>query len=112
MADYLMATYTRLPVQFERGEGVWLWDTEGRQYLDALGGIAVCALGHAHPGVAQAIADQARRLVHTSNLYAIPLQEDARFMEIGFVSFKVTCSSLVIQHQSNRTRHNTLSSLR
>jgi acetylornithine aminotransferase len=75
MADYLMATYARLPVQFERGEGVWLWDTEGRQYLDALSGIAVCALGHAHPGVAQAIADQARRLVHTSNLYGITLQE-------------------------------------
>ena len=75
MADYLMATYARLPLQFERGEGVWLWDTEGRQYLDALSGIAVCALGHAHPGVAQAIADQARRLVHTSNLYGITLQE-------------------------------------
>jgi len=75
MTDYLMATYARLPVQFERGEGVWLWDTEGKQYLDALGGIAVCALGHAHPGVAQAIADQARRLVHTSNLYGITLQE-------------------------------------
>ena len=75
MADYLMATYARLPVQFERGEGVWLWDTEGRQYLDALSGIAVCALGHAHPGVAQAIADQARRLVHTSNLYGITLQQ-------------------------------------
>lgn len=75
MADYLMATYARLPVQFERGEGVWLWDTEGRQYLDAIGGIAVCALGHAHPGVAQAIAEQARRLVHTSNLYGITLQE-------------------------------------
>ena len=75
MADHLMATYARLPVQFERGEGVWLWDTEGRQYLDALSGIAVCALGHAHPGVAQAIADQATRLVHTSNLYGITLQE-------------------------------------
>jgi acetylornithine/N-succinyldiaminopimelate aminotransferase len=75
MTDYLMATYARLPVQFERGEGVWLWDTEGKQYLDALGGIAVCALGHAHPGVAQAIAEQARRLVHTSNLYGITLQE-------------------------------------
>ena len=70
-----MSTYARLPVQFERGEGVWLWDTEGRQYLDALGGIAVCVLGHAHPAVAQAIADQARRLVHTSNLYGITLQE-------------------------------------
>jgi acetylornithine aminotransferase len=75
MADNLMATYTRLPVQFERGEGVWLWDTEGKQYLDALGGIAVCALGHAHPGVTQAIVEQARRLVHTSNLYGITLQE-------------------------------------
>jgi acetylornithine/N-succinyldiaminopimelate aminotransferase len=75
MADHLMATYARLPVQFERGEGVWLWDTEGRQYLDALGGIAVCALGHAHPGVAQAVAEQAARLVHTSNLYGITLQE-------------------------------------
>jgi acetylornithine aminotransferase len=70
-----MSTYARLPVRFERGEGVWLWDTEGRQYLDALGGIAVCVLGHAHPAVAQAIADQARRLVHTSNLYGITLQE-------------------------------------
>jgi acetylornithine/N-succinyldiaminopimelate aminotransferase len=75
MADHLMATYARLPVQFERGEGVWLWDTEGRQYLDALGGIAVCALGHAHPGVAQAVSEQAARLVHTSNLYGITLQE-------------------------------------
>jgi acetylornithine/N-succinyldiaminopimelate aminotransferase len=75
MADHLMSTYARLPVQFERGEGVWLWDTEGRQYLDALGGIAVCALGHAHPGVAQAVAEQAGRLVHTSNLYGITLQE-------------------------------------
>jgi acetylornithine/N-succinyldiaminopimelate aminotransferase len=75
MADHLMATYARLPVQFDRGEGVWLWDMDGRQYLDALGGIAVCALGHAHPGVAQAIAEQAARLVHTSNLYGITLQE-------------------------------------
>jgi acetylornithine/N-succinyldiaminopimelate aminotransferase len=75
MADHLMATYARLPVQFDRGEGVWLWDMDGRQYLDALGGIAVCALGHAHPGVARAVAEQAARLVHTSNLYGITLQE-------------------------------------
>jgi acetylornithine/N-succinyldiaminopimelate aminotransferase len=76
MADHLMTTYARLPVQFERGDGIWLWDTEGRQYLDALSGIAVCALGHAHPGVSQALAEQAARLVHTSNLYGIGLQED------------------------------------
>ena len=76
MADHLMSTYARLPVQFERGKGIWLWDTEGRQYLDALSGIAVCALGHAHPAVASALAEQASRLVHTSNLYGIPLQEE------------------------------------
>ena len=70
-----MSTYKRLPIQFERGEGIWLWDTENRQYLDALSGIAVCGLGHAHPAVAQAISEQAGKLVHTSNLYGIPLQE-------------------------------------
>ena len=76
MADHLMSTYARLPVQFERGNGIWLWDTEGRQYLDALSGVAVCALGHAHPNVSKALAEQAARLVHTSNLYGIGLQEE------------------------------------
>ncbi len=75
MAEHLMSTYSRLPVQFEKGKGVWLWDTEDRQYLDALAGIAVCGLGHAHPAVTAAITRQAGRLVHTSNLYSIPLQE-------------------------------------
>ncbi len=70
-----MSSYQPLPVAFVRGEGVWLWDTEGRRYLDAVGGIAVCALGHAHPAVAQAVAEQAAVLVHTSNLYRIPVQE-------------------------------------
>jgi acetylornithine aminotransferase len=70
-----MATYKRLPVTFERGEGVWLWDTDHRQYLDALSGIAVCGLGHAHPAVTGAICDQAGKLVHTSNLYGIGLQQ-------------------------------------
>ena len=70
-----MSSYQRLPVAFVRGEGVWLWDTEGRRYLDAVGGIAVCTLGHAHPVVAEAVAEQAAVLVHTSNLYRIPLQE-------------------------------------
>jgi acetylornithine aminotransferase len=70
----LMNTYARLPVAFERGEGPWLFDTEGRRYLDALCGIAVCGLGHAHPGVAEAVARQAATLVHTSNLYEVPLQ--------------------------------------
>lgn len=71
----LMETYRRLPVAFARGEGPRLYDTEGRAYLDALSGIAVCGLGHAHPRVAEAIARQASTLVHTSNLYRVPLQE-------------------------------------
>lgn len=69
-----MATYARQSVAFERGAGVWLWDTRGERYLDALSGIAVCGLGHAHPNVARAIAEQAATLVHTSNLYQVPLQ--------------------------------------
>ena len=75
MTDHLMATYARQAVSFVRGEGSWLEDSQGQHYLDALGGIAVCALGHAHPAVADALASQARTLVHTSNLYRIPAQE-------------------------------------
>ena len=75
MTGPVMPTYARMPVSFERGEGAWLWSTDGRRCLDAISGIAVCNLGHAHPAVAQAIADQAGKLVHTSNLYGIGLQE-------------------------------------
>ncbi|AHF04950.1 acetylornithine aminotransferase [Marichromatium purpuratum 984] len=75
MSDSLMATYNRLPVTFARGEGVWLWDTEGRRYLDALAGIAVCGLGHAHPAVRDALCEQAGTLVHTSNLYGVLEQQ-------------------------------------
>ena len=70
-----MATYNRLPVTFDRGEGVWLWDTNGTRYLDALSGIAVCGLGHAHPAVRDALCEQAGRLIHTSNLYGVAEQE-------------------------------------
>jgi acetylornithine aminotransferase len=76
MSEPLMATYRRLPVTFARGEGVWLWDTAGRRYLDALSGIAVCGLGHAHPAVREALCDQAGSLVHTSNLYQIAAQTE------------------------------------
>ncbi len=69
-----MATYRRLPVHFVRGEGVWLWDQENRRYLDALSGIAVCGLGHAHPAITEVLCDQAKTLLHTSNLYEIPQQ--------------------------------------
>ena len=70
MSEALMSTYSRLPVTFERGEGAWLWDSTGKKYLDALSGVAVCGLGHSHPAVAEAVCEQARRLVHTSNLSA------------------------------------------
>jgi acetylornithine aminotransferase len=69
-----MNTYARLPVAFARGEGVWLWGEDGKRYLDALAGIAVSGLGHGHPRLVRAIADQAAKLIHTSNLYEIPLQ--------------------------------------
>ena len=68
-AEHVMQTYGRLPVAFVRGEGVKLWDSEGNEYLDFLGGLAVTALGHSHPAVADAVADQARTLLHVSNLY-------------------------------------------
>ncbi len=73
----LMHTYGRLPVAFVEGKGAWLTDTDGKTYLDALAGIAVCGLGHAHPAVTQAISEQASRLIHTSNIYQVPLQEAA-----------------------------------
>jgi len=68
-AAHVMQTYARLPVAFVRGEGTRLWDSEGREYLDFLGGLAVVSLGHAHPEVADALATQARTLLHVSNLY-------------------------------------------
>ena len=75
MSDSLMSTYARLPVTFEKGEGCALWDTEGKRYLDALSGIAVCNLGHAHPALKEAICTQAEKLLHTSNLYGIANQD-------------------------------------
>ena len=71
---HVMNTYGRMPVNFVSGQGSYLEDSDGKRYLDGLTGIAVCGLGHAHPHVAQAIANQANTLVHTSNLYEIPLQ--------------------------------------
>tara|TARA_R110001606_G_scaffold395664_2_gene568491 strand:- start:104311 stop:105519 length:1209 start_codon:yes stop_codon:yes gene_type:complete len=70
----IMPTYGRLDVAFTEGKGAWLTDTDGKKYLDALSGIAVCNLGHTHPEVTRAICEQAATLVHTSNIYQIPLQ--------------------------------------
>jgi acetylornithine/N-succinyldiaminopimelate aminotransferase len=73
-ARYVLQTYRRQPVTFVRGNGVRLYDAEGREYLDLLSGIGVASLGHAHPGLARAIAEQAGTLLHTSNLFYHPLQ--------------------------------------
>ncbi|WP_127478087.1 acetylornithine transaminase [Sulfurivermis fontis] len=75
MSDALMTTYARLPVTFAKGEGAWLWDSNGKKYLDSVAGVAVCGLGHAHPKVAEALCRQAQTLVHTSNLYGIANQQ-------------------------------------
>jgi acetylornithine aminotransferase len=75
-ASAVMPTYSRLPVALVRGSGSWVWDHEGRQYLDALSGIAVNTLGHAHPRLVEALQKQVATLIHASNLYQAPLQEE------------------------------------
>ena len=92
---HVMPTYARLPVSFERGKGVWLYDQAGNPYLDALTGIAVCGLGHAHEGVQEAVAKQAGTLLHTSNLYEIDLQTSlaARLCEISGMDNVFFCNS-------------------
>ncbi|NDY95361.1 aspartate aminotransferase family protein [Wenzhouxiangella limi] len=73
--SHLFDTYVRMPVALVRGDGAWLYDDQNRRYLDALSGIAVCSLGHAHPRIAAALADQAGKLIHTANIVRIPEQE-------------------------------------
>ncbi len=74
-SEHLMKTYAPLDVCFDRGQGAFLYDDKGNEYLDALSGIAVCGLGHAHPAVTTAIQQQAEKLLHTSNLYCIQNQQ-------------------------------------
>ena len=76
MTESVMPTYGRLDIAFTRGEGVWLYDDNDEAYLDALSGIAVCNLGHCHPAVSRAISEQASTLIHTSNVYQVPLQTE------------------------------------
>jgi len=73
---FVMKTYNRYPVCFVKGKGCWLYDSEGRKYLDMLSGIAVCNLGHAHPAISQAICEQAKELLHVSNLFYIETQAE------------------------------------
>lgn len=95
MSSHLMNTYARQAVAFSHGEGAWIWDTEGRRYLDALSGIAVNTLGHAHPRLVAALTDQIGKLIHTSNLYQIPLQEQLaeRLCALGDMDTAFFCNS-------------------
>ncbi|MGZ5036720.1 MAG: acetylornithine/succinylornithine family transaminase [Usitatibacter sp.] len=76
-STHLMQTYAPQPVAFARGEGAWLWDTEGKRYLDALAGIAVNGLGHNHPVLVRVLCEQAAKIIHSSNLFRVPEQERA-----------------------------------
>lgn len=95
MADVLMATYAPLPVSFTHGQGAWLWDSAGKTYLDAVSGVAVCNLGHAHPAVRDALCAQAHKLFHTSNLYQIELQRQLgeRLLAISGMERAFFCNS-------------------
>jgi acetylornithine aminotransferase len=91
----VMPTYAPQPVAFERGDGAWLYDTEGRRYLDLLAGIAVNTLGHNHPRLVAAIADQASRIIHCSNLFEIPLRRELaqRLVELSGMTNVFFCNS-------------------
>lgn len=92
---HVMKTYGRLPMALSHGRGCWLWDTDGKKYLDALAGIAVNTLGHAHPKLVPALQDQVGKLIHTSNYYAAPLQEKlaARLCELSGLTNVFFCNS-------------------
>jgi acetylornithine aminotransferase len=90
-----MHTYGRLPMAMSHGQGCWVWDTDGKKYLDGLGGIAVNTLGHAHPKLVPALQEQIGRLIHTSNYYGAPLQEKlaAKLCELSGMSRVFFCNS-------------------
>jgi acetylornithine/N-succinyldiaminopimelate aminotransferase len=94
-AQHVLQTYKRMPVALVRGNGARLYDAEGREYIDFLSGIGVAVLGHAHPGLADALADQARTLVHTSNLFHHPLQGQlaAKLADMSGLSRAFICNS-------------------
>jgi len=92
---HVMNTYGRLPMALSHGRGCWVWDTEGKRYLDALAGIAVNTLGHSHPKLVPALQDQAAKLIHCCNYYQIPLQEQlaAKLCELSSLSAAFFCNS-------------------
>jgi acetylornithine aminotransferase len=92
---HVMNTYGRLPLALSHGRGCWVWDTKGRKYLDALAGIAVNTLGHAHPKLVPALQEQVAKLIHSSNYYEVPLQEQlaAKLCEVSGMSSVFFCST-------------------
>lgn len=94
-AEYLMPTYAQSPIAFVRGEGAWLFDADGKRYLDFLAGIAVCGVGHAHPRLTAAICAQAGQIMHTSNLFLIEPQARLaqRLVELSFADRAFFCNS-------------------
>ena len=92
---HVMQTYGRLPMALSHGQGCWLWDTDGKKYLDALAGIAVNTLGHAHPKLVPALHDQINKLIHSSNYYQVPLQEQlaAKLCELSGLTNVFFCNS-------------------
>jgi acetylornithine aminotransferase len=94
-SPHVMNTYGRLPIALSRGQGVWVWDVNGKKYLDGLGGIAVNTVGHNHPRLVPALQDQVAKLIHTSNYYHVPLQEElaARLVERSGMTNVFFCNS-------------------
>jgi acetylornithine/N-succinyldiaminopimelate aminotransferase len=92
---HVMNTYGRLPFALSHGQGVWVWDTQGRRYLDMLGGIAVNTLGHGHHKLVPALQEQVARLMHCSNYYQVPLQEQlaAKLVEVSGLTNAFFCNS-------------------
>ena len=92
---HVMHTYGRLPIALSHGQGVWVWDVNGRRYLDALGGIAVNTLGHAHPKLVPALQEQIGKMIHCSNYYHVPLQEElaAKLVELSGLTNAFFCNS-------------------
>src|SRR4051812_5307401 len=94
-SSHLLPTYARVDIAFERGEGAWLFTSKGERYLDFSSGVAVNALGHAHPRLVTAMTEQAKKLWHVSNLYRIPEAERIaeRLCEVSFADAVFFCNS-------------------
>ena len=94
-SPHTMNTYARLPIALSHGEGVYVWDVNGKRYLDALAGIAVNTLGHNHPKLVPALQDQVAKIIHSSNYYHVPNQEKlaAKLVELSGMKNVFFCST-------------------